>query len=113
MAENTAARLHCLLKERIENPVPDQISGTAFGKGTFLDDVRLPSLFIPKRDAGFTPYNCAKPARRYVRICYSSLPEYRESERKKKFASAEDTPNASSSAIGRLSYTVSNRPRSG
>ena len=66
MAENTAARLHCLLKERIENPVPDQISGTAFGKGTFLDDVRPPSLFIPKRDAGFTPYNCAKPARRYV-----------------------------------------------
>lgn len=43
-----------------------RISGTAFGKGTFLDDVRLPSLFIPKRDAGFTPYNCAKPVYRYV-----------------------------------------------
>ena len=66
MAANTAARLHRLLKESIENPVSDQISGTAFGKGTFLDDVRLPSLFIPKRDAGFTPYNCAKPVYRYV-----------------------------------------------
>jgi hypothetical protein len=43
-----------------------RISGTAFGKGTFLDGVRPPSLFIPKRDAGFTPYNCAKPVYRYV-----------------------------------------------
>ena len=66
MAANTAARLYRLLKESIENPVPDQISGTAFGKGTFLDGIRPPSLLIPKRDAGFTPYNCAKPARRYV-----------------------------------------------
>lgn len=53
-------------KRALKIQVPDQISGTAFGKGTFLDDVRPPSLFIPKRDAGFTPYNCAKPARRYV-----------------------------------------------